>query len=548
MVTSSHARLGEFFVRWGWACALAIVAVGFVLRVGGVSGYWINPDEGIYLDSTRDWKGLVQVYQGNAHPPLFYVVVYLMRLLSDSFEFVRVFALICGCAAIYGVYMLGREVAGTANGLVAALILALSPGAVEHSQIIRPYMLEIMFLVYGLAFLARYLRTGGIGNLWVYSVAFILAVLTHYSAFMVVGALGITLGALLLGRGLDRRHFKPLLLASLPVVLVMVYLYYWHIKPELAGKGLQQQAQDGWLRIHMVHDLAQLWYHGIGVVRYLFGVGAPRGATAVAEGPMLALFLAGLVLAVWRRNHLVYALPLVMLAVAIGAASAQQYPFSVTRHSMYLAPILILPMALPIAAGLRANWVGTGVTLAALLAMTYGRGPVNDVLRVSRYSGNALTEQVLPIEVLPSVFPALQEVQESGWPLIINGQTFNTLLPLFAGAPDSRAWTGPALYWFRWGRSPVLVSGSWKMNLNPTLRETVGHFDHLLDQITVTLPELGIRNRTRVLLAFAGWDFDLPHALEQLNKQRPPESKFVTWALSHPLAPFIILQLDLTKY
>ena len=546
MVASSHNKLGEFFVRWGWAWALAIVALGFALRVGGVTGFWINPDEGIYLDATRDWEGLKAVYGGNAHPPLFYVVVYVMRLLSDDFGFVRVFALVCGCASIYGMYMLGRQVAGAANGLVAALILALSPGAIEHSQIIRPYMLEIMFLVYGLAFLAKYLRSGGTRNLWVYSVAFTLAVLTHYSAFMVVGSLGITLGALLWGRGLDRRHFKPLLLASLPVLVTMALFYFLHIQPTLAGQGLQKEAQDGWLRIHMVHDVRQLWYHLIGVVRYLFGMGTPRGASSVVEGPLLVLFLAGLALAAWRRKHLVYALPLVMLVAAIGAAMAQQYPFSVTRHSMYLAPILVLPMALPIAIGLRTNWVGVAATLAVLAALALGRGPVNSALLVSRYSGDVLPERVLPTEHLPSVFPAVMEVATTGTPLIINGQTFNTLLPIFDGAQLSRAWIGDQ-YWFRWGRSPVLVSGSWNMTLDPNRADSM-HFDLVLDEVTEALPQIGIRNRTEVMLAFTGWDWVLPPKLIELNNERPPEAQFITSYLAHPLVPFIILKIDLTKY
>jgi hypothetical protein len=121
-----------------------MVVVAFALRVGGLGGFWINPDEGIYLDATRSVDDLMKEIGGNAHPPLFYILNFILGAFTDDYVLIRGLALVCGCAAVYGMFLLGREASGPVTGLVSAGILAVLPSAIEYSRVIRPYMLQIL--------------------------------------------------------------------------------------------------------------------------------------------------------------------------------------------------------------------------------------------------------------------------------------------------------------------------------------------------------------------------------------------------------------------
>ena len=104
--------------RYGSAGALALVVVGFVLRVRGLSEYWLNPDEGIdygilTAGSFGDfWTGVI----ANAHPPLYYLVLRGAGFLTWDFVWLRGTSLLFGTAAIWLFWLLGRELGGAGKG------------------------------------------------------------------------------------------------------------------------------------------------------------------------------------------------------------------------------------------------------------------------------------------------------------------------------------------------------------------------------------------------------------------------------------------------
>ena len=77
----------HFLERWGWAGAFALLTLGFILRVRGLSTYWLNPDEGIYYSAlTRTsfgdfWADVI----ANAHPPAFYLLLRGLGLFTWDF-------------------------------------------------------------------------------------------------------------------------------------------------------------------------------------------------------------------------------------------------------------------------------------------------------------------------------------------------------------------------------------------------------------------------------------------------------------------------------
>ena len=510
---ADQGPLFRFFERRGWALALALVALGFALRIGGLTGFWINPDEGIYMQATQSGEGLWAIIEGNAHPPLYYTLLYCVSALSEDFTALRGVSLVAGCFAIFGVYLLGRELGGVGAGLLAALLLAIAPSAIEHSQIIRPYMPLVAFLTYGLWGLTRYLRTRERRALVLYATFMTLAVLTHYSAFMVVAGMGIALGLLLLGRGIDRVETKPLFLGSLPILVTMVVLYFGHLRGLQDGVH-QEAAQSGWLKHHMIEDLSETWMHLVGVVRYFFRPGN--------EGLALVLLLGGLVLAVWQRRHLLYAVPISIAVVSIGAAWAKQHPFSMTRHSMYLLPILLVPMVLPIAAGLRRRWVWAVLTLLVTVGSFYGRGTLNELTGASRYVEGPLPEQVIRFDSHTRGFGvSLGRAAGRGAPILMSTQTFYTMLPWFNGAQNDLAQEGEDWFCFdwenRWGNNRDLVARSWMLTFDPKPEKMA--FEAFLDHVDREMPELRIRQLREITIPIVGWDVSFRNELLLLQER-----------------------------
>ena len=66
--------------------------------------------------------------------------------------------MVFGVAAIYLAWLAGRSFGGTLAGLVAALLVAISPAAIEQSQTLRPYMMHLAFLAGTLWGLATWLQ------------------------------------------------------------------------------------------------------------------------------------------------------------------------------------------------------------------------------------------------------------------------------------------------------------------------------------------------------------------------------------------------------
>ncbi len=182
---------------------LGIVLVGTGLRVGGLSAYWLNPDEGIYhaLAAMPAWGDFWAEVAVNAHPPLFYLLLRGLTSVGDDPALLRLPALVFGCLAIPAAFLSLRRLFGPTAGLLAAAVAAVAPGLIVQSQLVRPYTMLVALLGYGLYFLLRYLE-GGRRSHWIGCTGFLLAaVLTHYGAIVVLSALAaVLLAGALLGR------------------------------------------------------------------------------------------------------------------------------------------------------------------------------------------------------------------------------------------------------------------------------------------------------------------------------------------------------------
>jgi len=121
------------------------VALGGFLRFYqiGSKGLWLDEAFSIWMgrQPVREMLGwLVNIDQ---HPPLYYTLLHLWMILGDSAAAARSLSALFGALTIPVIYLLGHRLSDgdEKTGLLAALILALSPFHVRFAQEARMYTL-----------------------------------------------------------------------------------------------------------------------------------------------------------------------------------------------------------------------------------------------------------------------------------------------------------------------------------------------------------------------------------------------------------------------
>jgi mannosyltransferase len=118
-----------------------IVAGGLALRLYaiGAKSLWIDESFSIWMAAqplAAIWRDTVQLDQ---HPPLYYTLLHFWMAFGDGEAIVRGFSALWGVLALPVIYLIGKRVGGRALGLLAALILALSPLHISFAQNARMY-------------------------------------------------------------------------------------------------------------------------------------------------------------------------------------------------------------------------------------------------------------------------------------------------------------------------------------------------------------------------------------------------------------------------
>ena len=522
LLVTAFARVESFCQRhFGWL-VLACVLLGFVLRLQGLETYWLNPDEGTYLDAAAapTWAELGGKIAPQPHPPLFHLVLRPIALFSADIGLLRLPSLVFGCLAVLGISLLTRVGAGGFAGLVAGLLTAVAPGAILLSQLVRPYSLQLFTLSFGIWFLLRYLERKRRADLLGFSLGMGLALSSHYSSALILLAADVLVLGLLLGRRLPWSQIKLLGLAHLPLAAVLLGAYFLHLR---SGVLAQSLGVPHWLE-PFVHDSAgDLWLGWIDLQRYLFGSG--YGALS------LLLVILGFVAAARSRRGPLAAFAAIALVIAAVASLLELYPFGNARHASYLAIVVIPMLAQGVVSLLGGRGVWQVVGTLALALMLVFPGVVDRALGSPRVAPDQL-EQVTTASAIEDLDPLFRKIQSRPGILVIDKQTWFALLPLF-GRVDASSHGGrhpscplddeaAGIEHFHWGTTRVLVNRAWQMRGSARQPDDFDHVVGFLQRADAAYPSLALGERHDGWIFLGGGRHQLDHlvALDRSGASR----------------------------
>lgn len=530
--------------HYHWIAALLIVGLGLGLRAGGLGEFWPNADEGIYLSAASgDWSRLQDLIFSNAHPPLFYLVLFGMSAVSSEYIWLRAASLICGCIAIYGAHLLGRRMAGWPGGLTAAVMMACSPAAITLSQVIRPYSMLLASTTFCLWYLFREMQEPARRQRVAYAILICLSLLLHYSAIILLAGIG---GCILVAWAcgeLNRSSARRLLIMQVPAACIAITLVITHVLPELMGSELQSLARDdGWLAGFYPGSFAEVWENLLGIFVYCFGLNM--------AAPVVLLSLGGLLLGMKQLRAARNGLFAGCLLAGITLAIIGLYPFGPTRHSIYLIPVLMLPVAglfgELFARSLRQNWHIDLIVLLILILPGFSTWLL--VFGTDAAYVSAKNEQRLSRETVDVAMGILQDQPEGDRILLMDQRCFFTLAPLLEKAAGSltQSTTSNGFSQFSWQGWTVIVSKSWIITASRENREREDHLLELVKDVTEKSPEIALAECERLVIVADG---RIPRVVgDFLGFLSEGEEGVALFLESHNLGTFHVFAIDMRRY
>lgn len=325
---------------------LRMIQMGNPLFGDELSTLWIVGNNG-FFDS-------VSLVSSNAEitPPLYFMLSWLTTQLGSAPELVRIPALVAGTLTIPMSALLGYRTVSRTTGLLAGLIVAISPYMTYFSANGRAYSLMVFFLLGSVLAMLAAIRTGRTRWWVLFAVCAALSMYSHYMGGFVLAA------ALLWLLVLHPPQRKPALLATfcaaiaylpwIPSMLADNDSPTKEVMEHLQGDGFDQKRTQ-----------VEQWLVG----QPLIEPGAVPGKLAMflfAAG--LAVGLAGVVLKLVRDRDLMVGGKSVLPGLSLVALMTLSVP---------VAQLLLLLLGTDLfgARNLAPAWAGLPVLIGALISL-----------------------------------------------------------------------------------------------------------------------------------------------------------------------------------
>jgi 4-amino-4-deoxy-L-arabinose transferase-like glycosyltransferase len=184
---------------------LLLAAVALTLRLVGLGreSFWL--DETLTIDLARkEFREILADTGRRVHPPLYFLLMHAWIALGTQEWWVRLPSALAGTGTVPLLVLLGRRLCSFPVGLLAGLLLALSPLHIQVSQNARSYALLLLLVVGAAWYAVRYLQERRPPAALLYAALGLAASLTHYLGLLMWSALAL-LGLLLPATRAGRR-------------------------------------------------------------------------------------------------------------------------------------------------------------------------------------------------------------------------------------------------------------------------------------------------------------------------------------------------------
>jgi len=219
----------------------SILALGLVVRIWHASGTYLNPDEALhfFVANKTTWWETYRASLNVSHPPLLIFLLRVWRVLGTSELMLRLPSILAGMVFCWFAYRWLRMLFDESVVWIAFSLIVFLPSSIDLSTEVRQYALLLAFAMGSAYFLERALRENSALAMLVSGVFLWLAILSHFSAFLFAGVLGVY--AIL--RMLEKR--TPL------KVLLAFAISYTSPRSRALGRPMvvPTQPRDGWATI-----------------------------------------------------------------------------------------------------------------------------------------------------------------------------------------------------------------------------------------------------------------------------------------------------------
>ncbi len=499
-------RTDEWLSRHERLAAGVLLLCGFLARLWVAHGTILNPDEALHFQiaNQTSWALAYRSSLTTAHPPLLIFVLHFWRGLGTSEFVLRLPSVIAGTVFCGLLFRWTTAMFGRASGWVALVFASFSPPLIALSAEVRQYALLLAFMSAAMWLLQQAFAEESAGDMLLAYGFVLLALLTHYSAFLFASALG---GYSFL-RWMERKYPARLKMAwgagQVSVLAMADFLYRTHLSGLHSGASITSQE---WLRNSLYHRSQQnllvfIFARTFGVFQFVFGQLAAGDVAGV-------LFVIGVVylmrkpqgLKLSSASWLKAVLLLLPFVLTCAAAVAGFYPYGGTRHSAFLIPFAIAGVSLGLAWALKQNIMrGLAVALAVVaVSAVFGSPHRPYMTRQDQSLANMsqamtyLRQNVPPDEVI------LVDYQSS----LLLGHY------LCEQQPISFDRSIPGFPVFRCGGYRVLSTGP------ETSIFSADSFLH--GKAWSVMPDLGMKTGDRLWIVQAGWDIDLARQLRSAS-------------------------------
>jgi uncharacterized membrane protein len=485
-------------------CAMLVVFAALLVRLRVASGTFLNPDEALHylLANQSSWLLAYRASLTNAHPPLLTLVLYFWRAVGTSEFVLRLPSVIAGTAFCWIFFKWLTRILGPATGLIGLLLVSFLPPLIELSAEVRQYALLLFFLASAAYLLEYALAENSAGMMLLSAIALYLALLSHYSALLFAGAIGIYSLLRVITRHPSIQVCVTWVAGQAGAVGLIVALYLTHIsklKGDYASGTINGWLANSFFQPGRDNRLLFVVARTGGVFQYIFG------QLAIGDVAFL-VFIAGVVL-LWRKKVLpngscvaptqLATLLVLPFVIGAGASIARIYPYGGTRHSAFLIMFAVAGVSFLVAV-LAKQRIGRGIAAAILIVAvcnTFGKPHRPYMFREDQ----SRTQMIRALGFIHAQIPPSDLIFVDYQTRLLLGYYFCPDQPVPFSAPVGRVEQFPC------NGYRVVAAG-------PDLFVfTAENFPSRRDELLRSVP---LKSNQGVWIMQAGWEVDLAHELQ----------------------------------